>query len=303
MPAQDFRAYLPPLPSALPAVLQAQCCCPLHPLTHADGKAKPVRKRGGKVQRRGITQIDLSGPTKDYFGDMTKLTDASSDAIRKALLADIDKLLPPLEDGDDAEAIKGRSLKQIARSVKQAHKRIEKLQSFAERTAKSAASTTQQVHKSQQAAQLAQIGIEVFNETPGLPKIMGEFVRVNTKLIKSIPRDELRRVEAILVDAVKRGRRHESVAKDIAAEFDIAENRAALIARDQVGKANSDLSKSRMIANGVDKAIWRVIAPGESRVRETHAAREGRVYKIANGVDGVHPGDEVQCRCYAEPLV
>ena len=100
---------------------------------------------------------------------------------------------------------------------------------------------------------------------------------------------------------MRQGRRHESVAKDIEREFGIAENRAKLIARDQIGKIESDLSRSRMETNGVTKGVWRTSE--DERVRPKHAANEGKTFALKDGLNGIRPGEEINCRCYTEPHI
>lgn len=300
-------AGLPPiehLPGALPI---GAAWCPEHgphpqALTRTDAnKARPVRRRNGKVARRGVVPIDLEGPTVDYFKDLTRITDATSKAIEDALLDQIEALIPaeppPVEE---REAQQKQALEQLDKRTRPVGRKVAELEKVAREIAGSAINAAQRTHKGQQRTQLQQIGVSVFTEAPELRAVMRSFVGTNTTLIRSLPTQQLARTKAIIADGIRRGRRQESVARDIAAEFGIAENRAALIARDQIGKANADLSRHRMQANGVTKAVWRTVS---SQPRPAHAAREGRVYKISRGLSGVRPGDEPNCQCYAEPLV
>ena len=155
------------------------------------------------------------------------------------------------------------------------------------------------VHRSQSINQLQSIGIDKFRESPQMTVQLAGFTRVNVRLINSIPSDQFNRVESILMDAARQGRRHESVAKDIEREFEISENRAKLIARDQIGKIASDLSRARMMANGVNKGVWRTSR--DERVRDSHEAREGKTFDLDKGIEGEHPGGPINCRCYTEP--
>ena len=51
----------------------------------------------------------------------------------------------------------------------------------------------------------------------------------------------------------------------------------------------------------INEYIWRSI--GDSRTRSSHAARGGRHFSLDNAPDGGHPGQDYNCRCYAEPVV
>lgn len=165
------------------------------------------------------------------------------------------------------------------------------------------ASTSERAHKPQQVAQLKAsvgVGIDLYRETPKLDEITSGFTFTNTRLIVSIPEQQLNRVEDLVNEAVRQGRSVRALQKDLFNEFDISEGRALLIARDQIGKIQSNLSKHRQVANGVTHAIWR--DSDDEKVRKRHAAFDGTVFSWAEGINGVFPGQEVGCRCDAEPV-
>jgi len=45
---------------------------------------------------------------------------------------------------------------------------------------------------------------------------------------------------------------------------------------------------------------WRTAS--DEKVRASHAANEGRIFAWGNPPDKGHPGEEMNCRCYAEPV-
>jgi SPP1 gp7 family putative phage head morphogenesis protein len=90
--------------------------------------------------------------------------------------------------------------------------------------------------------------------------------------------------------------------------------RANLIARDQIGKLNGQVTQARMEAAGLDMYIWST--SGDERVRSSHAELDGKlcrwddalVYskdggktwiKRPGGMTHVHPGEDISCRCCA----
>jgi SPP1 gp7 family putative phage head morphogenesis protein len=76
--------------------------------------------------------------------------------------------------------------------------------------------------------------------------------------------------------------------------------RAKLIARDQTAKLYSHLSRIRQEDIGVTQYIWRTV--GDGAVRPTHAAQDGLKYSWDNpSTETGHPGDDIQCRCVADP--
>ena len=55
---------------------------------------------------------------------------------------------------------------------------------------------------------------------------------------------------------------------------------------------------------GVTEDVWRTA--GDERVRETHAANDGETFKWSDDTPGPadgRPGEEINCRCYAEPVL
>lgn len=134
------------------------------------------------------------------------------------------------------------------------------------------------------------------------------FITENVTLIKSIPSaflDELgKRVAKGLAD----GERPETLSKYIQERFAVAESRANLIARDQIGKLNGDLNQVRMRDLGLDRYIWRTMK--DERVRDSHADRDGEVFKWSDPPGDPsdpssygHPGEPIMCRCFAEPFL
>ena len=99
----------------------------------------------------------------------------------------------------------------------------------------------------------------------------------------------------------------------------MAESRARLIARDQIGKLNSQLTRERNEALGIDKYIWSTSE--DERVRESHKVMNGKlcrwddptVYsddggqtwksRASIGGEQEHPGIPVNCRCISSPFM
>jgi SPP1 gp7 family putative phage head morphogenesis protein len=71
-----------------------------------------------------------------------------------------------------------------------------------------------------------------------------------------------------------------------------------------VAKLNGKLTESRQRDIGVEGYIWRTV--GDERVRETHESVDGDYYSWDNPpseTDGNAPGEDYQCRCWAEPVL
>jgi SPP1 gp7 family putative phage head morphogenesis protein len=84
-------------------------------------------------------------------------------------------------------------------------------------------------------------------------------------------------------------------------QFDFTRNRARLIARDQVGKLYGQINAARQQAIGVTHFVWQT--SNDERVRDEHEERNGKTYSYANPPDGELPGQPIQCRCVANPIL
>ena len=56
----------------------------------------------------------------------------------------------------------------------------------------------------------------------------------------------------------------------------------------------------------VQNLVWEAIRTGQSvgdnRVREKHRQLEGKIFSWGTGANGLYPGQDYQCRCWAEPV-
>lgn len=124
-----------------------------------------------------------------------------------------------------------------------------------------------------------------------------DFVRENVALISRIPPALHADVEELVSDAVRSGRPHEALRRDLQERFDVSERHARLIARDQIGKYYADVGHARMRGLGVRRAIWHTVE--DERVRDSHAEMDGVEFDLDDPpvVDGeaVLPGEAIQC--------
>ncbi len=136
----------------------------------------------------------------------------------------------------------------------------------------------------------------------GLKQRMRAFTAENVGLIKSIPQTYFDQVEAQILRAMRDGTRHENLAEEIERRFRVSEERARLIARDQVGKFYGELNRARQRDLGIDRFVWRTVQ--DERVRPEHETLEGEIFTWAEGhpEEGI-PGEAVNCRCFGEPIL
>lgn len=146
------------------------------------------------------------------------------------------------------------------------------------------------------------VGIDLTQSEPWLVDYMGAFALNNAQLIASVGDRYLNEISNIVYQGFTSGTRWEDIAEQIAERFGVAESRADLIARDQVNKLNGSITQVRQEALGVDKYIWRTM--GDDRVRQSHRSHDGNVFSWDDPpAETGHPGEDINCRCYAEPVL
>ena len=149
----------------------------------------------------------------------------------------------------------------------------------------------------------------VFSATPkeiskeDYEKIRQIWANQNIELIHSINRRTLESIRYALseniIRAVDRKILVEELTESIMHMAEVNEKRAALIACDQVGKLNSQLTQLEQLQQGVNSYIWQTMM--DSRVRPAHAARQGKRFAWGDPPSDGHPGWAIRCRCSASP--
>lgn len=136
---------------------------------------------------------------------------------------------------------------------------------------------------------------------PWLQPIMESYSYVNTRLIESIPDRYLDSVQNIVNEGVLGGVQTSEIRSQIQAEFGVSDRRAGVIARDQIGKLNGQLNRTRQEKAGFGKYRWQT--SGDESVRATHARQQGKIYSWDDPPSETgHPGEDYNCRCWAEPV-
>lgn len=159
---------------------------------------------------------------------------------------------------------------------------------------------TSTYQKSQLQKQIrAQLSVEVPLRDAGVGQKLADWTTENVALIKSLPSETFDRIERIVLSGINDGRRWEEIAGDIEKRFDVARSRAALIARDQVGKFYGAVNRARQNELGITHFRWRTSQ--DERVRPEHAAREGKRFSWDDPPEDGTPGQPINCRCTAEP--
>jgi SPP1 gp7 family putative phage head morphogenesis protein len=153
-----------------------------------------------------------------------------------------------------------------------------------------------------------------FRTTPEAQQLLDAWREANVNLIETGTSDMaprlrpslLRDVSDLVEQAHNSGLRVEALAGELIERFQVSNSRAELIARDQVLKLNSQISRHRQQAAGVTQYQW--VAVRDSRTRKRHQQLHGTIHSWANPPEVApgryeHPGGDYQCRCRARPIL
>lgn len=144
------------------------------------------------------------------------------------------------------------------------------------------------------------VGVDVYRSEPWLAARQTNWIAQNAALIKSIPEQHMARVETIIRSGVMAGESPRALAKKIQEAGGITERRAQLIAVDQIGKANAELTQHRQTDLGIKSYTWKTSR--DERVRPEHQARQDKVFQWNKPPSDGHPGMPIRCRCSASPI-
>lgn len=126
----------------------------------------------------------------------------------------------------------------------------------------------------------------------------------NASLIKGLSDDTVKRVSQTVLENLIAGNSRETLRKQLVQDFGFADNRAKLIARNEMTSLNSDLTRIRHQQAGINEYIWKTVR--DDRVRQLHRELDGKSYKYGQPTDaegGLQPGKPINCRCYARGVV
>lgn len=160
------------------------------------------------------------------------------------------------------------------------------------------------------------IGVRLTPEGSALRSALELWAEDNAQRITNMQTDYLARVQNAVTRGLSNGWTNREIAAEINKATGIGLKRAKLIARDQVGTLNAQITKNRDEELGITKFKWRTMRDIAVRgapmngiggkypdAVPSHVAREGEEYEYSNPPDGELPGQPIQCRCYAEAVI
>ena len=254
---------------------------PLLQQAHAKKKGRPAKSKPVYVS------IKIEA---DYAKELLAISRMCQDAASELVIPEVGKNI--------GDSWFGESLKKLKAKITGA----------VDAVAEKIAGKTVNAQKAESDAQLAQqlekmtgVDLRGLMRDEDLSKVVDEAIAANVALIKSIPTQYADKMEALILKGLQEGKRAESIAEDIKALGGVTDDRARLIARDQLGKINSRISQVRQQKLGITHYRWRTSR--DERVRSTHKDREGDIIAWDDPPPDGHAGQPIRCRCTAEPYM
>lgn len=151
--------------------------------------------------------------------------------------------------------------------------------------------------------------------TAPVDDLLQQYIEEQYHLITSLPSEAARRIENIVLGNLYKGvMRSKTLAELIYQTGDVTKARARLIARTEISKMSTGLTKVRSEVLGLDWYIWK--ATHDIRVRDSHKFMHNVVCnwndppnpeKLYGGKQKpygkYHAGITFNCRCFADPLL
>jgi SPP1 gp7 family putative phage head morphogenesis protein len=155
------------------------------------------------------------------------------------------------------------------------------------------------------------VKIDIFAPDTGVPDHIQAFVAQQVQLIKGLTETTLAQTHSTVLDGLRQGLRAEEITKNLREKVGLSKTKATIIANDQVGKLNGELTQLRQRALGIKRYKW--ATSRDELVRPGHRALDGTVQKwgeppLVNAKTGkrAHPGFDTHyypCRCSAIPMI
>ena len=238
---------------------------------------KRIEQQYKKKLQQSIAKI-----TRQINSDLIPLLKKRNDSIEDDILRAIDKILNSVNTGltvnaeDIAAAVEANKVDELAKTI----------------------------------------GVDLFAKTASMD--FSEIIRVwaanQQLLITKMTSDYISRVSSITSAGFKEGLTHKVVAKEIRSATGINMRKAALIARNEIGNLNGQITVKRNQDLGIKAYIWRTAR--DERVRgnpsglypkanPNHHKREGKTYSFKEGAGArdKHPAYGINCRCFAESVI
>jgi SPP1 gp7 family putative phage head morphogenesis protein len=290
-----------------------------------------MAKKRRTRQRRSPLWLYPRSIEKSFARELRTLIGGRFDqAMRRIIFPKLEQLVRQAEDeraGRRSDAIPD----ELAELIRRLEITLEDVPEKSRKRARSMGADLSNVNRSEwRKIQEATLGVEVFAGEPWFRDRMQQMTTANAQMATALTAKQIGRVNEIITTGLQTGMRVETLRKRLQDQIGVTKSKAALLARDQVAKFNSQLTQLRQEEIGVTKYIWRTSRdervrgrPGGlySNARPRHWQLEGKycrwddptVYSTDKGrtwkkrsnleVVELHPGIDYQCRCTPEPVL
>ena len=267
------------------------------------------RRKGKRVGQPRALQMSYGRVLEGFIAEFEK-------ALREEVFSHFDVLPEPIRaDSFRADSFRADSFRfdstpaDIQFLVDALRDRVRPVFSdeLLQRVAEITAEKVRSKNLSQILAQLEAMGVTVGTFAAGQQILLTTdelsqlFVRTNVQLIKTLGDDLISKADTTIMRGVRSGLRHEEIRKQLMHEVGNSYSRARLIARDQVSKLNSELTRARHLEAGIVEYEWLTNIDG--RERQSHADNNGKIFRYDDPPPEGNPGEEIQCRCQAIPIL
>lgn len=157
---------------------------------------------------------------------------------------------------------------------------------------------------------LSVLGINPLLTEKWLIPLMDAHIDRNIDLITKMSNEYLDKVKFNIRENIQKGVSTSDISSQIQEDTGISERRSKLIARDQIGKFNGQMTMERHKEIGIKSYIW--ITALDERVRGnpgglypkakySHWDRHGKIFNYNDPPPDGHAGEPIQCRCIQQP--
>lgn len=146
------------------------------------------------------------------------------------------------------------------------------------------------------------VGIDITAAITTPTALVDAWTATNMELLKSLDSRYFDDIRKAVRETIGEGKSTFTLSDELAERFGVSQSRADLIAVDQTGTLNAQVTRIRQTTLGIEEYIWS--NSGDGRVRPLHEEIDGNRYSWAEGhpTEG-HPQEPIRCRCSAIPIL
>lgn len=223
--------------------------------------------------------------------------------MRQAINAEMKKLAPDINERARADGTQAQDMRRLLRVVDRVERAIAAStpidSAVIERLGQQLNNFTAKAVSKQVATV---VGIDVTATSAATTTVLEAWVDGNLELVGSLDEKFFEDVRQAITDTVGEGKSTAKLTKELQERFSVSKSRADLIATDQIGTLNSQITQARQTSLGISDYTWS--DSNDQRVRPLHAQIDGQQFSWATGhpTEG-HPGEPIRCRCSALPVL